>query len=75
MASIKKQLDDNAEQAVKQDKPAESVYPIKELAKNHQAFGTSYAIVHTALKLAGKDEITFPEAEKIVNEFKNKEVR
>ncbi len=56
-------------------KQAESVYEAAYLAKNHRALGTSYAIVATALKLAKKERATLSEAKKIVNNFKNKEVK
>lgn len=52
----------------------ESKYPIKELAENYAVFEASYEIVHTALKLDGKEEYTVSEARKIVDNFK-KEVR
>lgn len=56
-------------------KEAESVYSADYLAANHKALGASYAIVAVALKLAGKDSATLKEAQKIVDEFKNKEVK
>ena len=54
---------------------AESVYSREELAKSHKAFNASYEIVDVALRLTGKDEATFTEAQKIVEKFKNKEVK
>lgn len=57
------------------EKEAESVYSRIELAKNHRAFNTTYEIVSVALKLAGKESATFNEANKIIEEFKNKEVK
>lgn len=53
----------------------ESVYAAEELAKNHKAFGTSYEIVATALRLAGKKAATVAEAQKIIDKFKTKEVK
>ena len=59
----------------KAPQPKESVYDAKELAANYKAFNTSYAIVDVALRLAGKDKYTLTEAKKIVDNFKNKEVK
>lgn len=59
----------------KTTKEAESVYSADYLAANHKALGASYAIVAVALKLAGKESATLKEAQKIVDEFKNKEVK
>ncbi len=56
-------------------KEPESVYTIDELARNHKVLNASYAIVKTALKLAKKETVTLKEAQKIVNTFKNKEVK
>lgn len=56
-------------------KAPESIYTAQELAKAHNTFGTSYAIVATALRLAGKKEATITEAKKIIETFKNKEVK
>ena len=53
----------------------ESIYTAAELANAHRTFGTSYAIVATALKIAGKDKATIKEAKAIVEEFKNQEVK
>lgn len=55
--------------------PAESTYAAEELARAHKTFGTSYAIVATALKIAGKERATIKEAKEIVETFKNKEVK
>ena len=55
--------------------PVESVYTAEELANNHKAFKTSYEIVTVALRLAGKKEATFSEAKKIIDNFKNREVK
>ena len=55
--------------------PAESVYTAEELAHNYRAFNTSFEIVKTALRLAGKDSATFTEAKQIITKFKNKEVK
>lgn len=56
-------------------KTAESIYDADYLAKNHKALGASFCIVSAALKLAGKDKATLKDAQKIVNDFKNKEVK
>lgn len=53
----------------------ESVYTAGELAKNHKLFNTSYEIVAVALRLAGKKTATFTEAKKIIENFKNREVK
>lgn len=56
-------------------KPVESVYTADDLAKNHKLFKTSYEIVAVALRKAGKKEATFTEAKKIIENFKNREVK
>ena len=53
----------------------ESVYAAEELAQNHKLFKTSYEIVAVALRKAGKKEATFSEAKKIIENFKNREVK
>lgn len=53
----------------------ESVYPASELADSCKVFGTSREIVVVALRLAGKESATFSEAKKIIETFKNKEVK
>lgn len=53
----------------------ESIYEVEYLAQNHKALGASYAVVATALKLAGKEKATLREAQKIVDRFKKKEVK
>lgn len=56
-------------------KTNESVYTAEELAKNHKVFKTSYEIVTVALLRAGKKDATFSEAKKIIENFKNREVK
>ena len=64
------------EQAPVQKPPVtESVYSAAELANNHKIFNTYREIVVVALRLAGKDSATISEAKKIIEEFKNKEVK
>lgn len=53
----------------------ESVYTAAELADNHKVFGTFREIVVVALRTAGKEAATFSEAKKIIDKFKNKEVK
>ena len=54
----------------------ESKYGIDELANaSREAFGTRALIVRAALKQGGKEEYTMAEATKIVEKFKNKEVK
>lgn len=53
----------------------ESIYTAEELARNHKSFNTSYEIVTVALRLAGKKEATYSEANQIINKFKTKEVK
>lgn len=64
-----------AEKAKKKEAIVESVYEAEELAKAHKVFNTSYEIVATALKLAGKDKATVTEAKEIIEKFKTKEVK
>lgn len=60
---------------VVQTKVNESIYTAEELASNHKLFKTSYEIVAVALRKAGKKEASFSEAKKIIENFKNKEVK
>ena len=53
----------------------ESVYSAVELANNHKIFNTYREIVVVALAKAGKDQATISEAKKIIEDFKNKEVK
>ena len=54
----------------------ESKYGLEELATAaKEAFNTRPLIVRAALKQAGKTEYTMTEATKIVEKFKNKEVK
>lgn len=53
----------------------ESTYTVAELVENHKAFNTYREIVDVALRLAGKKEYTYEEAEQIIKKFKNKEVK
>ena len=55
--------------------PQESVYTAAELADNYKVFGTFREIVVVALRIAGKETATFSEAKKIIDKFKNKEVK
>lgn len=57
----------------KEAKAPESIYSASELAQNYKLFKTSREIVIVALRLAGKEHATFPEAKKIIESFKNKE--
>ena len=52
-----------------------SVYTAKEFIENHKVFNTSREIVEVALRLAGKEAATFPEALEIIEKFKTKEVK
>lgn len=61
-------------QTTKKVKEVESVYSAAELAQNHKVLGASFEIVDVALKIAGKESATLKEAQKIVDEFKHKEV-
>lgn len=63
------------ETPVAQPKVNECVYTADELASNHKLFNTSYEIVTVALRKAGKQAATFTEAKKIIENFKNREVK
>ena len=52
-----------------------STYTIAELTKAHKIFNASHEIVAVALKLAGVERATVEEAKKLIEEFKNKEVK
>ena len=60
-----------AQSAAKQ----ESVYTAAQLADNYKVFGTFREIVVVALRQAGKETATLSEAKKIINDFKNREVK
>lgn len=53
----------------------ESVYTAAELADNCKVFGTYREIVLIALRQAGKETATLSEAKRIIEKFKNKEVK
>ena len=53
----------------------ESIYTAAELADNHKAFDTYREIVVVALRQAKKDAATFAEAKRIIEKFKNKELK
>jgi len=55
--------------------PAEPVYSAAQLADNHKAFGTSRAIVATALRLAHKDKASVAEATTLIHTFRQQEVK
>lgn len=59
----------------KHEAKIESVYTAKELAQAYKIFDTSYEIVATALKMAGKEAATVKEAKDIIEKFKTKEVK
>lgn len=61
--------------SVKPAEPQQSTYTARELAAAHKVFDTSYALVKTALKIAGKERATIAEAKDIIEKFKNKEVK
>lgn len=56
-------------------KAPESEYPTRELIAGHKAFGVPKEIAAVALKLKGIEQATFAEAKKIIDEFKNREVK
>ena len=57
------------------EKSYETAYTISELVGASERFGAKPVIARTALLSAGKESYTIPEAQKIINTFKNKEVR
>ena len=56
-------------------KGTEPVYSMQQLVDGYREFGTSKAVVSCALKLAGKDSMTTAEARKIIDTFRQKEVK
>ena len=56
-------------------KRLEPVYSMQQLIDGYREFGTSKAVVSCALKLAGKDNLTTAEARKIIDAFRQKEVK
>lgn len=75
MASTKEKAAEPVKAPVVEAKVNESIYTAEDLAKNHKLFKTSYEIVAVALHKAGKKEATFTEAKKIIENFKNREVK
>lgn len=68
----------NAEEPVIQvETPAtqEPTHSVAQLINEYAAFHCNRDLVVVALKLSGKEEMTFSEAERIIEDFKNKEVR
>lgn len=53
----------------------ETKYCISELVEAAGRFGAKPVVVKTALENAGKSEYTISDAERIIKNFKNKEVR
>ena len=47
----------------------QSTYTAREFAAMHDRFKTTADIVETALRMAGKNECTYAEAEKIIKKF------
>ena len=62
-------------ETVQKTAPQTSTYTIKELIAAHKAFNAPQEIVAVALKLSGKETATEAEAKKIIEEFKNQEVK
>ncbi len=56
-------------------KKLEPIYSMQQLIDGYREFGTSKAVVSCALKLAGKDNLTTTEARKIIDTFRQKEVK
>ena len=56
-------------------KAVAETYPVSEIIANYKAFNASKPIVITAMKLAGVKQVTVEEAKKIIETFKNKEVK
>ena len=56
-------------------KPAAETYPISEIIANYKAFNAPKAIVSTALKIAKVERVSLEEAKRIIETFKNKEVK
>lgn len=75
--STKNKVQASVEAAPPTEKTAvnQSVYTAEELANHHKAFGTYREIVVVALRQAKMKTATFAEAKKIVDKFKNKEVK
>lgn len=72
MTKVKKDIPVSLPEA---PKTQESVYSASELADNYKLFGTSREIVAVALRCAGKKAATFSDAKRIIQNFKNKEVK
>lgn len=70
-----KEVKKAAVKAVETEKAYETEYTISELVEASSRFGVKPVIAKTALLSAGKESFTISEAQKIINTFKNKEVR
>ncbi len=53
-------------------KVQQPLYTAAQIVESYKNFGTSRAIVECALKLSGREKFTIDEAQKIINNFKNK---
>lgn len=61
--------------APKPEPVIESVYSLDEIIENRDLFKTSEDIIRAAFALAEKEEATIKEADRIISNFKRKEVR
>lgn len=77
MANTNRRKLNEAEEPVLVETPAtqESTHSVAQLINEYKAFHCNRDLVVVALKLSGKEEMTFSEAERIIEDFKNKEVR
>lgn len=67
--------DADAKKKQPQAKAPESDYSLEELIAGHKAFNVPKEIATVALKLKKIERATFAEAKKIIDEFKNREVK
>lgn len=67
-------FEDTIDETVYESSP-EPVYSIAQFTENYQALQASKAVVTCALRLAGKETYTVPEARQIIHDFQTMEVR
>lgn len=76
MAAAKKQTAEPVETPKKTvEAPQEPEYTVEEFAEASSMFGASPDIVTAALRVAGVKRTTKSAAEKIINQFRKKEVK
>lgn len=75
MANPRRKLNEAEVTAETPSTAQESTYSVEQLISEYKAFKCNRDLVVVALRLHGNADLNFSEAERIIEEFKNKEVR